>query len=144
VTEEPVSDAVIKRVGDKVYRSNGVVALFVGIMMFWIALIAVMGVSMGVDLTFYLVMGIVMFGCVLMILWYSNYVCVEYNRIIIKNLFPFLNKEIYFSDIEKADINDKSLLTVTLKNGGKKIKRYLGLLNASLIEDLKIRLKIEN
>lgn len=144
VTEEPVSDAVIKRVGDKVYRSNGVVALFVGIMMFWIALIAVMGVSMGVDLTFYLVMGIVMFGCVLMILWYSNYVCVEHNRIIIKNFFPFHNKEIYFSDIEKADINDKSLLTITLKNGGKKIKRYLGLLNASLIEDLKIRLKIEN
>ena len=64
MTEEPVSDAVIKRVGDKVYRSNVVVALFVGIMMFWIALIAVMGVSMGVDLTFYLVMGIVMFGCV--------------------------------------------------------------------------------
>ena len=79
-----------------------------------------------------------------MILWYSNYVCVEHNRFIIKNLFPFLNKEIYFSDIEKADINDKSLLTITLKNGGKKIKRYLGLLNASMIEDLKIRLKIEN
>lgn len=144
VTEEPVSDAVIKRVGDRVYRSNGIVALFIGLILFWTAVCVVMGVSMHEELTFLLVLGAVMFGCTVAIIWVSNYVCVEHNRLIVKNILPFFNKEIYFSDIEKADIDQKSLLTVTLKPGDKKVKRILGLLSPSLIEALKVRLKIEN
>lgn len=62
---------------------------------------------------------------------------------IVKNLLPFFRKEICFSDIEKADIDQKSLLTVTFKSGDKKVKRILGLLSPSLVEALKVRLKIE-
>ena len=144
VTDEPVSDAVIKRVGDRVYRSNGIVALFIGLILFWTAVCVVMGVSMHEELAFLLVLGAVMFGCTVAIIWVSNYVCLEHNRMIVKNILPFFNKEIYFSDIEKADIDQKSLLTVTLKPGDKKVKRILGLLSPSLIEALKVRLKIEN
>lgn len=144
VTEEPVSDAVIKRVGDRVYRSNGIVALFLGIILFLAAVCVAMGAFMQEDLTALLAVGAVMLGCTVAIIWVSNYVCVEHNRLIVKNILPFFNKEIYFSDIEKADIDQKSLLTVTLKPGGKKVKRILGLLSPSMVEALKVRLKIEN
>ena len=143
VTEEPVSDAVIKRVGDKVYRSNGIVALFLGLILFGAAVCVALGVFMHEDLTPLLVVGAVMLGCIVAIIWTSNYVCVEHNRMIVKNLLPFFSKEIYFSDIEKADIDQKSLLTVTFKSGDKKVKRILGLLSPSLVEALKVRLKIE-
>ena len=143
VTEEPVSDAVIKRVGEKVYRSNGIVALFIGLILFWSAVCVAMGVFMHEDQTALLVVGAVMFGCTVAIIWVSNYVCVEHNRLIVKNLLPFFIKVIYFSDIEKADIDQKSLLTVTLKPGDKKVKRILGLLSPSLVEALKVRLKTE-
>jgi hypothetical protein len=143
VTEEPVSDAVIKRVGDRVYRSNGIVALFISIILFWTAVCVVMGVSMHEELTFLLVLGALMFGCTVALIWVSNYVCVEHNRLIVKNILPFFNKEIYFCDIEKVDIDQKSLLTVTLKSGDKKVRRILGLLSPSLVEALKVRLKIE-
>ena len=143
VTEEPVSDAVIRRVGEKVYRSNGIVALFTGLILFWSAVCVAMGVFMHEDQTALLVVGAVMFGCTVAIIWTSNYVCVEHNRLIVRNLLPFFSKVIYFSDIEKADIDQKSLLTVTLKPGDKKVKRILGLLSPSLVEALKVRLKTE-
>lgn len=143
VTEDPVSDAIVKRVGDKVYRSNGIVALFLGLILFGAAVCVALGVFMHEDLTPLLVVGAVMLGCIVAIIWTSNYVCVEHNRMIVKNLLPFFSKEIYFSDIEKADIDQKSLLTVTFKSGDKKVKRILGLLSPSLVEALKVRLKIE-
>ena len=143
VTEDPVSDAIVKRVGDKVYRSNGIVALFLGLILFWAAVCVAMGVFMHEDQTALLVVGDVMLGCTIAIIWVSNYVCVEHNRLIVKNLLPFFSKVIYFSDIEKADIDQKYLLTVTFKSGDKKVKRILGLLSPSLVEALKVRLKIE-
>lgn len=62
VMEDPVSDAIVKRVRDKVYRSNGIVALFLGLILFWAAVCVALDVFMHEDLTPLLVVGAVMLG----------------------------------------------------------------------------------
>lgn len=144
VTEDPVSDAVIKRSGDMVYISKGIVALFIGLILFWIAICVVMFVNISGEVAPLLVMGMLALGSISSFLWCGNYVCIEHNRMIIRHIVPYFNREIYFSDMEKTEINEKSLMTVTMKSGGKKIKRYLGLLTPSMLEALKARLKLES
>ena len=57
---------------------------------------------------------------------------------------PFRNREIYFSDIKKTEIDEMFILTITLKHEDKKVKRLLGLLTPNKVEALRVRLKLEN
>lgn len=145
VTEEPVLITTVKKTGDMVYRSNGMLAMFSGLILMLVGLFIFMYTTFEEDVTSMLLVGGIFLGCCLLLMWYSNYVCVEHNRVILKNFFmPFRNREIYFSDIKKTKIDEMFILTITLKHEDKKVKRLLGLFTPNMVEALRVRLKLEN
>ncbi len=143
VSDEPCSVPVVKSVVNKVYKSNAMVVVYALFMLMLVGTAVGLYFAPGDDLGV-LCLGAVYVLIILYVMWISNYVIVDHGRIELKNVFcPFRNNVIYFSDIEKAEINDRGVLVLKLKSGEKDLKRSLGLLSPILLDELRVGLKVE-